>query len=68
MANLIAIMGPSGSGKSTSIVPNKEYGIEGLNPEETFIINVVGKPLPGKGSMKLYPTGVLPSEGGRHIE
>lgn len=68
MANLIALMGASGFGKSTSIIENKEFGIKGLPPEKTFIINTAGKPLPGKGSMKLYPTGLKPSEGGRHIE
>jgi len=46
MANLIGIIGPSGSGKSTSC--------ESLNPDETFIINVVGKPLPWKGSKSIY--------------
>lgn len=55
MANLIGLMGPSGFGKTTSLLPNKKFGIKGLNPEETFIINVSGKPLPGKGAMRLYP-------------
>lgn len=48
MSNLIAIVGNSGSGKSTSI--------RTLNPEETFIINVAGKPLPFKGWKSKYPT------------
>lgn len=67
MARLIAVMGPSGFGKSTSLLYNEELGIEGLPVEETFIINCAGKDLPGKGSMKMYPLGVKPSEGGRHI-
>ena len=46
MAELIAIVGASGSGKSTSL--------RNLNPEETFIINVAGKPLPIKGFKKNY--------------
>lgn len=46
MAELIAIVGESGSGKSTSL--------RNLNPEETFIINVAGKPLPIKGFKKNY--------------
>ena len=68
MANLIAIMGTSGFGKTTSILPNKEFNIKGLNPEETFIINVSGKPLPGKSAMKLYPLDNRKlSEGKNHI-
>lgn len=46
MAQVINILGASGSGKSTSI--------KNLNPEETFIINVLGKRLPFKGSNGLY--------------
>ena len=41
MANLIMILGESGTGKSTSI--------ENLDPKETFIIQVVNKPLPFRG-------------------
>lgn len=68
MANLIAIMGTSGFGKTTSLLPNEEFGIKGLNPEETFIINVSGKPLPGKGAMKMYPLDDRKlSEGKNHI-
>jgi len=46
MSNATLIIGPSGSGKSTSI--------RNLNHEETFIINVLNKPLPIKGYKKLY--------------
>lgn len=46
MSKLAAIVGETGSGKSTSI--------KGLNPEETYVINVAGKELPFKGSTKLY--------------
>ena len=46
MANLIMIVGESGTGKSTSI--------EKLNPKETFIIQVVNKPLPFKGYKTKY--------------
>lgn len=46
MADIIGIVGQSGSGKSTSI--------RTLNPEETFIINTIGKPLPFPGSKKKY--------------
>ena len=54
MANAIAVVGESGSGKSTSLSSIPELGILGLKPEETFIINVKGKPLPIKGWKKLY--------------
>lgn len=46
MSNLIVILGESGTGKSTSI--------RNLNPEETFIINVLSKPLPFRGYKKMY--------------
>ena len=46
MSNLVIVLGASGSGKSTSI--------KTLNPEETVIINVLGKDLPFKGSRVNY--------------
>lgn len=46
MSNNVLIIGESGSGKSTSI--------RNLPPEETFIINVINKPLPFKGAAKRY--------------
>jgi hypothetical protein len=46
MSNLIVILGESGTGKSTSI--------RTLNPEETYIFNVLNKPLPFRGYKKLY--------------
>lgn len=46
MSNTILIIGHSGTGKSTSI--------RNLPPEETFIINVLGKILPFKGANKKY--------------
>lgn len=54
MANAIAIVGDSGSGKSTSIGQIPELSIKGLDPKETFIINVKGKPLPIKGWKTKY--------------
>ena len=56
-------MGPSGTGKSTSLLPNQALEIIGLNPQETYLINVSGKPLPAKGSMKMYQDKKM-SEGG----
>lgn len=41
MSEIIAVVGQTGTGKSTSI--------ESLNPKETAVINIVGKPLPFKG-------------------
>ena len=46
MAQKVLILGNSGTGKSTSI--------RNLNPEETFVIKCVEKPLPFKKSEKLY--------------
>jgi len=46
MSNVILILGPSGTGKSTSL--------RNLDPETTFIINVLKKRLPFKGSSSIY--------------
>lgn len=46
MANVVMLLGKTGTGKTTSI--------RTLNPEETIIINVLGKKLPFKGSDTLY--------------
>lgn len=46
MSNTVLIIGNSGTGKSTSI--------RTLPPEETFIINVLDKPLPFRGANKKY--------------
>ena len=46
MSNLVIVLGSSGSGKSTSI--------KTLNPQETVVINVLGKDLPFKGSRANY--------------
>lgn len=46
MANCCIVLGKSGTGKSSSV--------RGLNPEETLIINVLGKRLPFKGSNGMY--------------
>lgn len=48
MANVVMLLGKSGTGKSTSI--------KTLNPDETVIVNVLGKKLPFKGSSALYST------------
>jgi len=46
MSNLSLIIGESGTGKSTSI--------RNLDPNETFIINIIDKPLPFRGYRKKY--------------
>ena len=46
MSNIMLVIGESGSGKSTSI--------RNLDPKETFILNVLDKPLPFKGYKKHY--------------
>lgn len=46
MADIIAIGGDTGSGKSSSI--------KNLNPKETFIVSILGKPLPFAGYKKKY--------------
>ena len=51
----ILVLAESGFGKSTSLVKDEELGIEGLSPETTYILSVTSKPLPGRGSRKLFP-------------
>ena len=46
MSNLVIVLGSSGDGKSTSI--------QGLDPNETLVINILGKRLPFKGSAISY--------------
>jgi len=55
MSNTILIIGESGTGKSTSI--------RTLDPKETFIINVIDKDLPFRGSRKKY----VHKEGGNYF-
>lgn len=69
MARLIAVVGSTGTGKSTSLYPYKDENVEiiGLNPKETLLINVSGKPLPTPNADKSYPLGKL-SEGKNHYK
>lgn len=46
MSNAVLVLGESGSGKSSSI--------RNLISQETFIVNVIGKPLPFKGALSKY--------------
>ena len=56
----ILVLAESGFGKSTSLMKDEEYGIEGLEPVNSYIISATSKPLPGRGSRKKFP--VLPQE------
>jgi hypothetical protein len=46
LANIVIVAGDTGTGKSRSI--------KNLNPDETFIINVMNKPLSFEGSRAMY--------------
>lgn len=66
MANAIAVVGDTGTGKSSSIMPDEEIKVIGLDPKETFIINIKDKPLPMRGFKKHYisvPVGTPPIVG-----
>ena len=56
----ILVIAESGFGKTTSLIENKQYGIKGLNPDETYVISATKKDLPGRGSRHLFP--ILPPE------
>jgi|TARA_R110000744_G_scaffold147197_1_gene260140 hypothetical protein len=64
MSTTYLIVGESGTGKSTSIGKVDQLGLIGLNPKETAIINVMGKPMPFRGSRVDY--GAMISEGGNY--
>lgn len=59
MANLVLILGQSGTGKSTSI--------RNMDSKDTFIIQVVNKPLPFKGFKANYPLMDKNGEGKRVV-
>lgn len=46
MANVVLVIGDTGTGKSTSV--------QGLKPDETYIINVLNKGLPFRKSNEMY--------------
>lgn len=54
MANAIVVAGETGTGKTSSMMPNEQLGVIGLDPKETFLVNVMGKPLPLRGWTKAY--------------
>jgi len=57
MSDLIGIAGGSGSGKTTSL--------KDLNPKETFIVSITGKPLPFPGFRNNYKA--LKKEGEEYV-
>jgi hypothetical protein len=61
MSNAIAAVTEGGFGKTTSLGKIPEYNIEGVNPKETLLINIKGKPLSFRGWRKLY-TPILQTE------
>lgn len=54
MSEIIGIVGPSGSGKSTSVMGSQSLNIKGLDLKKAYYINIMGKPLPGKGWKKNF--------------
>lgn len=59
MSNTVLIIGNSGTGKSTSI--------RTLPSEETFIVNVLDKPLPFRGANKRYPKATKENPTGNYF-
>jgi hypothetical protein len=59
MSNSVLVIGQSGSGKSTSL--------RNLDPESTFIINVLDKPLPFKGFKKNYTSVTKENKNGNYF-
>tara|TARA_B110000503_G_C7036246_1_gene366229 strand:- start:45 stop:740 length:696 start_codon:yes stop_codon:yes gene_type:complete len=67
MAEFIGIVGEPATGKSTSYGQFPTIRIKGLDPKETIIINVTGKPLAFKGWKKLYDPNKAIKDGGNYI-
>lgn len=67
MADFIGIVGETSTGKSTSYGQIPEIGNEGLDPLETVIINVAGKPLPFRGWKRKYNPNIKITEGGNYV-
>jgi len=65
----ILVVGDVSTAKTTAVVPNKEYGIKGLPPEETIIIQCAGqgKEIPMKGWRKAYKANKPIKEGGNYL-
>lgn len=62
MAKVLIVAGFEGTGKSTSL--------REMNPEDTYIFNVLGKDLPFKGSRKIYNSdngNIVSSDNWTHV-
>lgn len=57
MSKLIGIMGNSGVGKSQCFFPSEALGIVGLDPAQTFFININKKAVGVAGFAKIYKAG-----------
>ena len=55
----ILVLAKSGFGKSTSIGEIPELGLKGLNPETTYLISAVNKPLPFRNGNSKYKKVVV---------
>lgn len=55
----ILVLAKSGFGKTTSIGDIPELGLKGLNPEKTYIISAVNKPLPFRNSGSKYKIATI---------
>lgn len=63
------VLAKSGFGKSTSIGEIPELGLKGLDPEKTYLISCVNKPLPFRGANSKYKITTIdkPTAGNRVI-
>lgn len=50
----VLVLAETGTGKSSSLVGIPKYGIGGLNPEDTFLLSCVNKPLPMRNSSEVW--------------
>lgn len=54
----ILVLAKSGFGKTTSYCGREKFGIKGLNPKNTYIIQCVGRALPNQ-EFKLAPSAEI---------
>lgn len=62
MAKVIIVAGFEGTGKSSAV--------RNMNPDETYVFNVLGKDLPFKGSRKMYHPdkgNIVASDNYKHV-
>ncbi len=59
MSQALVVAAGSGMGKSTSIGKISSLEHEGLDPQETVLINVMGKPLPFKEGREGYKKAIM---------